>query len=105
MKRRLNIAIGLLNRPRLLLLDEPTVGIDPQSRHFILESIRSINAKGTTVIYASHYMEEVEALCDDIAILDGGQVIAHGTLGELLSSGRRLEELFLGLTGHRLWDG
>ncbi len=84
MKRRLNIAIGLLNRPRLLLLDEPTVGIDPQSRHFILAAIKRINAQGTTVIYTSHYMEEVESLCDDIGILDGGRLIAHGTLGELL---------------------
>lgn len=98
MKRRLNIAIGLLNRPRLLLLDEPTVGIDPQSRYFILEAIKGINAQGTTVIYTSHYMEEVESLCDDIGILDGGRLIAHGTLGALLGQGvgRRLRIVLSG---------
>jgi ABC-2 type transport system ATP-binding protein len=109
MKRRLNIAIGLLNRPRLLLLDEPTVGIDPHSRHFILESIRRINAAGTTVIYTSHYMEEVESLCDDIGILDRGRLIAHDSLSGLLSrtGGARpdLEEFFLSLTSHQLREG
>ncbi|HET6724401.1 MAG TPA: ABC transporter ATP-binding protein [Gammaproteobacteria bacterium] len=84
LKRRLNLAIGLLNAPRVLFLDEPTVGIDPQSRHFILEAIKRINADGTTIIYTSHYMEEVEALCDEIAILDQGRVIARGDLQALL---------------------
>lgn len=98
MKRRLNIAIGLLNRPRLLLLDEPTVGIDPQSRHFILAAIKNINSQGTTVIYTSHYMEEVESLCDDIGILDAGRLIAHGTLAALLAgrAGRRLRVVLAG---------
>lgn len=86
LKRRLNLAIGLLNRPRLLFLDEPTVGIDPQSRHFILESIRRINAGGTTVVYTTHYMEEVEALCDEIGILDDGRLLARGTLAQLLNN-------------------
>ena len=106
MKRRLNIAIGLLNRPRLLLLDEPTVGIDPHSRRFILEAVKRINETGTTVIYTSHYMEEVESLCDDIGILDGGRLIAHDTLTGLLAGtdGARvqLEEFFLNLTSHQL---
>ena len=84
LKRRLNMAIGLLNRPQLLLLDEPTVGIDPHSRHFILEAIRDINRAGTTVVYTSHYMEEVEFLCDDIAIIDQGRVLLRGVLSELL---------------------
>lgn len=84
LKRRLNLAIGLLNRPRLLMLDEPTVGIDPQSRQFILDAIRVLNANGTTVIYTTHYMEEVEQLCDQIAVLDSGQLLAHGTLESLL---------------------
>lgn len=84
LKRRLNIAIGLLNRPQLLLLDEPTVGIDPHSRHFILEAIRDINSSGTTVIYTSHYMEEVETLCDNIAIIDRGKVLIQGSLDSLL---------------------
>jgi len=85
LKRRLNLAIGLLNRPQLLFLDEPTVGVDPQARHFILETVRQINSNGTTVIYTSHYMEEVEALCDEIAVLDNGQMLACGTLDQLLS--------------------
>lgn len=86
LKRRLNLAIGLLNRPRLLFLDEPTVGIDPQSRHFILEAIKRINVQGATVVYTSHYMEEVELLCDDIGVLDDGRLLAHGTLEQLLES-------------------
>ena len=84
LKRRLNIAIGLLSKPQLLLLDEPTVGIDPHSRHFILEAIRNINNRGTTVIYTSHYMEEVEYLCDDIAIIDSGKVLVQDSLDSLL---------------------
>ncbi|HUR28537.1 MAG TPA: ABC transporter ATP-binding protein [Planctomycetota bacterium] len=86
MKRRLNFAIGMLNRPRLLFLDEPTVGIDPQSRHFILEAVRRINRDGTTVIYTSHYMEEVEALCDEIGVLDDGKLLVQGSLSSLLAS-------------------
>ncbi len=86
LKRRLNLAIGLLNSPKLLLLDEPTVGIDPHSRHFILEAIREINRQGTTIIYTSHYMEEVEALCDEIAVLDKGQVVVEGSLQALLQA-------------------
>ena len=84
LKRRLNLAIGLLAEPELLLLDEPTVGIDPQSRHFILEAIRRINANGATVVYSSHYMEEVQALCSEIGILDRGRLLATGSLDELL---------------------
>lgn len=87
LKRRLNLAIGLLNAPRILFLDEPTAGIDPQSRHFILEAIKRINANGATVVYTSHYMEEVEALCDDVAIMDQGRVIARGDLQSLLRRG------------------
>lgn len=86
LKRRLNLAIGLLNQPKLLLLDEPTVGIDPHSRLFILETIKRLNQEGTTVVYTSHYMEEVESLCDDIAIIDNGQVLEQGSLQDLLSS-------------------
>jgi ABC-2 type transport system ATP-binding protein len=84
LKRRLNIAIGLLNRPRLLYLDEPTVGIDPQSRRFILEAIKSIHQQGTAVVYTSHYMEEVEYLCDHIAIIDQGRLLLQGSLRQLL---------------------
>lgn len=88
LKRRLNLAIGLLNRPSLLLLDEPTVGIDPHSRRFILDAIKSINENGTTVVYTSHYMEEVEYLCDEVAILDGGSLLARGSLETLLGENR-----------------
>ncbi|HET7922962.1 MAG TPA: ABC transporter ATP-binding protein [Gammaproteobacteria bacterium] len=87
LKRRLNLAIGLLNRPRLLFLDEPTVGIDPQSRRFILDAIKHIAAEGTTVVYTSHYMEEVEMLCDEIGVLDDGRLLARGTLQQLLGGG------------------
>lgn len=83
MKRRLNIAVGLLGRPRLLLLDEPTVGIDPQSRRHILDAVRSLAAAGTTVLYTSHYMEEVEYLCRRVAIMDHGRIIAQGPLDEV----------------------
>jgi len=83
MKRRINIAAGILHRPRVLLMDEPTVGIDPQSRNHILDTVRQLNREGMTVLYTSHYMEEVEALCDRIAIVDHGKLIAQGTLTEL----------------------
>ena len=84
LKRRLNIAIGLLNNPELLILDEPTVGIDPQSRRFILDSVKRISQQGTTIIYTSHYMDEVEYLCDSVAIIDKGNVLMQGTLETLL---------------------
>lgn len=83
MKRRINIAAGVLHRPKVLLMDEPTVGIDPQSRNHILDTVRSLNKEGMTVLYTSHYMEEVEALCDRVAIVDHGKVIALGTLDEV----------------------
>lgn len=79
MKRRLNIACAITHRPKLIIMDEPTVGIDPQSRNHILESVRELNKLGSTIVYTSHYMEEVEALCDRVAIMDQGHVIACGT--------------------------
>jgi ABC-2 type transport system ATP-binding protein len=84
LRRRLNLAIGLLGQPQLLLLDEPTVGVDPQSRHFLLDAIAALPAAGTTVIYTSHYMEEIEAICQRIAIIDQGQVLAEGSLADIL---------------------
>jgi ABC-2 type transport system ATP-binding protein len=86
LKRRLNLVIGLIHEPRLLVLDEPTVGIDPQSRRFIHDSLRALNAQGVSIIYTTHYMEEVESLCDHVAIIDHGRIIARGTLGELLGT-------------------
>lgn len=109
MKRRLNIACAIGHDPELLIFDEPTVGIDPQSRNFILEKIKESNSNGATVIYTSHYMEEVEAICTRIAIMDNGKVIACGTSSELkkMISGNddiTLEEVFLTLTGKKLRD-
>lgn len=110
MKRRLNIACALAHTPELLIFDEPTVGIDPQSRNFILERIRLLNKKGTTILYTSHYMEEVELICSRIAIMDSGKIIALGTKEELVSlvsssnQNLSLEEVFLSLTGKRLRD-
>jgi ABC-2 type transport system ATP-binding protein len=83
MKRRLNLCMGLLHRPRVLLLDEPTVGIDPQARLNILEVVREIAAAGTTVLYTTHYMDEAQDLCDRIAIIDHGKILALGSLAEL----------------------
>ena len=84
MKRRLNMAVGVLHRPRVLLLDEPTVGVDPQSRERIYQMIESLRADGVSLIYTTHYMEEAERLCDRIAIIDAGRVIATGTKDELV---------------------
>ena len=83
MKRRLNIGVGLLHRPRLIYMDEPTVGIDPQSRRKILDTIKDLNEDGMTVLYTTHYMEEAQELSDRVAIMDRGQVIALGTQHEL----------------------
>lgn len=83
MKRRLNIACAIVHRPKLIIMDEPTVGIDPQSRNHILESVKKLNEMGSTVIYTSHYMEEIEALCSRITIIDHGKEIATGTNEQL----------------------
>jgi ABC-2 type transport system ATP-binding protein len=84
MKRRLNLGAALVHRPQLLLLDEPTTGVDPQSRNHIFEGVRRLNAQGLTVIYTSHYMEEVQALCRRIGIVDHGRLVACDTLPNLL---------------------
>ena len=83
MKRRVNIGCALLHQPKLLLLDEPTVGIDPQARENILEFVRGLASKGTGVLYTTHYLDEAEALCDRVGIIDHGHLLAHGTLGQL----------------------
>jgi len=83
MKRRINIACSLLHNPKILLLDEPTVGVDPQNRNHIFEVIERLNNEGMTIIYTTHYMEEAERFCDNISIIDVGRIIAQGTLKEL----------------------
>ncbi|MBC2188582.1 ABC transporter ATP-binding protein [Listeria booriae] len=93
MKRRLNIACAIAHKPALIIMDEPTVGIDPQSRNYILKSIKKLNASGCTIIYTSHYMEEVEELCDYIAIIDHGKVIAEGTKEQLVSLVSDMKEM------------
>lgn len=93
MKRRLNFGVALIHQPQLLILDEPTVGVDPQSRSYLLECVRHEASRGMAVIYASHYMEEVSAICDRVAIMDHGRRIAMGSLNELL--GQMQQELAL----------
>ena len=96
MKRRLNLCMGLIHQPRFLLLDEPTVGIDPQARLNILEVIREVADAGTTVLYTTHYMDEAEQLCDRIAIIDHGKILASGTLDDLTRTAGEAEVLKLG---------
>jgi len=86
MKRRLNLAVGLLSEPLFLMLDEPTVGVDPQSRNAIFENIQALNGRGLTVLYTTHYMEEAELLCDRVAIMDEGQIIALDTPQNLINT-------------------
>ena len=86
MKRRLNIAIGLLHEPELLILDEPTVGVDPQSRNSILESVELLSSQGMSVLYTTHYMEEAERLCDRVGIIDQGKLVGEGTRRELVET-------------------
>lgn len=84
MKRRLNMAVGLIHDPALLICDEPTVGVDPQSRAHVFDALRELNDKGMTILYTSHYMEEVQELCERVGVMDGGRMIAQGTMEELL---------------------
>lgn len=100
-KQRLNIGIGLLNDPELLYLDEPTAGVDPELRHTILDSIIDLKEEGKTIIYTSHYMQEIEQICDEAAIIDQGQIISHTPLDTLLQQGdsaASLESVYLSLT-------
>jgi len=102
LKRRLNIACGIAHKPKLIILDEPTVAVDPQSRNRILEGIQELNAKGSTILYTSHYMEEVEMICTRIAIMDKGKIIASGTKNELksmISLGEKITVEAFGLNG------
>lgn len=97
MKRRLNLAVGLLGKPQLVMLDEPTVAIDPQSRRYILDYVKQLNAQGTTVLYTTHYMEEAQELSQRIGIIDHGRLIALGTLAELTLLVGEHETLILAL--------
>jgi ABC-2 type transport system ATP-binding protein len=108
MKRRLNLAAGLLHDPELLILDEPTVGVDPQSRTFIFENLETLRARGKAILYTTHYLEEVERLCRRVVIVDQGRVVAQDRV-EALRRGpggepRTLESAFLSLTGRSLRD-
>jgi len=98
MRRRLNLGCALVSGPRLLLLDEPTVGVDPQSRAHIFDAARHLRAQGMTMVYTTHYLEEAEDLCDRIAIMDEGRVVALGTLPELLARSRASEVIELRLS-------
>ena len=106
MKRRINLAIGIINDPGILFLDEPTVGVDVQSKVAIVQLLESLYAKGTTIIYTSHHLKEAEDFCDRIALIDHGQIIGLGTLQTLVSDHNvhNLEELLLALTGNKLRD-
>ncbi|AAK78809.1 ABC-2 type transport system ATP-binding protein [Clostridium acetobutylicum] len=106
MKRRLNIACAIAHKPKLLIMDEPTVGIDPQSRNNILETVKKLNENGTTIIYTSHYMEEVESVCNKIIIMDEGEIIEDGSKDFIKAKYNKenLEEIFLCLTGKALRD-
>jgi len=97
MKRRVNIAVGLLHKPRLLFMDEPTVGIDPQSRRAILDTVKQLNAQGMTVLYTTHYMEEAAELSNRVGIIDHGELIALGTQKELTQQVGQSETLILHL--------
>lgn len=113
MQRRINMAIAMIHQPNFLLMDEPTVGVDPQSRENIFDTIEKLRDQGTTILYTTHYMEEAERLCNHIAIMDEGQIIAMGTLEQLLALSDQtrevyrphgLQELFIQLTGKTLRD-
>lgn len=107
MRRRTNLAAGLVHKPTILILDEPTVGVDVQSRSMIFENLRELNESGTTIIYATHYMEEAQQLCSNLAILDRGCILEEGHPDELISKRpgcSNLEEVFLEMTGRHVRD-
>ena len=99
MQRRLNIAAGLLHRPRLLVLDEPTAGVDPQSRNAILAQVEALGSEGVAVLYTTHYMEEAERLCDRVGIIDQGRLVAEGTRRELVATVGERDRIELAATG------
>jgi len=101
MKRRVNLAIGVIQEPEILFLDEPTVGVDVQTRHAIINYLLELNKNGTTLIYTSHQLSEAEGLCEQVALIDDGKIVAHDSLDKLLKDHKEesLEHLFLNLTG------
>jgi ABC-2 type transport system ATP-binding protein len=106
MKRRLNLAIGVIHRPAILFLDEPTVGVDVQTRYAIIDYLKALNKNGATLVYTSHQLSEAEELCERIALIDQGKIIVHDDLDKLLSEHRQggLEGLFLNVTGKDFRD-
>lgn len=107
MKRRVNLIAGILHQPKVLFLDEPTVGVDVQSKNVIIEFLQDLNKKGTTIIYTSHHLTEAQDFCSKIAIIDRGRIYAQGTPNELIASVEKaynLEEVFIALTGKELRD-
>ncbi len=106
MKRRVNLAIGVIHNPQVLFLDEPTVGVDVQTRHAIMNYLRVLNDNGTTLIYTSHQLNEAEDLCQHIAMIDDGQIITQGDIDEVLKDHKQgsLEQLFINLTGKAYRD-
>ncbi|MDI3322181.1 ABC transporter ATP-binding protein [Pinibacter soli] len=106
MKRRANIIAALLHEPVLLILDEPTAGVDVQSRNMIMDFLKMYNAQGHSIIYTSHLLEEAQELCDEVAIIDNGKLVVHGNTEELISShhANNLEDLFLKITGTKVRD-
>lgn len=108
MKRRVNLLAGVLHRPKVLFLDEPTVGVDVQSKNAIIDFLKALNGQGTTIVYTSHHLIEAQELCDRIAIIEGGKIIAQGTPAALIKSvvdARNLEDVFIAMTGRGLRDG
>ena len=107
MKRRVNLIAGILHNPTILFLDEPTVGVDVQSKNVIIDYLKRLNENGTTIIYTSHHLTEAQDFCTKIAIIDKGKIYAQGTAKELITSTEKatnLEDVFISLTGKELRD-
>lgn len=107
MKRRINLIVGMLHTPKILFLDEPTVGVDVHSKNVIIEFLKELNEKGTTIVYTSHHLTEAENFCTDIAIIDHGEIFAHDTPKNLINATKNasnLEDVFIELTGKQLRD-
>jgi ABC-2 type transport system ATP-binding protein len=107
MKRRVNLIAGILHNPKVLFLDEPTVGVDVQSKNVIIDYLKKLNQNGTTIIYTSHHLSEAEDFCTEIAIIDRGKIYAQGTPKKLIETtinAHNLEDVFISLTGKELRD-